>query len=52
MLARYRLPPCKCGDLRHALVLPEGCGQWTQQERPDEVGAALIPFLEELRDRI
>lgn len=42
----------ECRDLRHALVLLEGCGQWTQQERPDEVDAAMIPFLEELRDGI
>ena len=25
-------------------MLP-GCGHWTQQERPDEVNAALIAFL-------
>jgi prolyl oligopeptidase len=33
--------------LRDTIML-EGCGQWTQQERPDEVNAALIGFLKEL----
>jgi pimeloyl-ACP methyl ester carboxylesterase len=27
-----------------------GCGHWTQQERPEEVNAALLEFLESLRD--
>jgi pimeloyl-ACP methyl ester carboxylesterase len=27
----------------------EGCGHWTQQERPDEVNALLIPWLKTLR---
>ncbi len=31
-------------DLRGIVMLP-GCGHWTQQERPDEVNAALIGFL-------
>jgi pimeloyl-ACP methyl ester carboxylesterase len=26
------------------VILP-GCGHWTQQERPDEVNAALLDFL-------
>jgi pimeloyl-ACP methyl ester carboxylesterase len=30
-------------DLRGATLLP-GCGHWTQQERPDEVTAAIIEF--------
>ncbi|HUN52653.1 MAG TPA: alpha/beta hydrolase [Candidatus Sulfotelmatobacter sp.] len=30
--------------LRRTLILP-GCGHWTQQERPDEVNAAMIDFL-------
>lgn len=30
--------------LRRTLMLP-GCGHWTQQERPEEVNAALIDFL-------
>jgi len=30
--------------LRRTLMLP-GCGHWTQQERPDEVNAALLEFL-------
>ena len=32
-----------CTDLREARMLP-GCGHWTQQERPAEVGAALTAF--------
>jgi pimeloyl-ACP methyl ester carboxylesterase len=31
-------------QLRETIIL-EGCGHWTQQERPDEVNAALISFL-------
>jgi pimeloyl-ACP methyl ester carboxylesterase len=31
-------------NLRDTIILP-GCGHWTQQERPDEVNAALIGFL-------
>jgi len=34
-------------DLRGADILP-GCGHWTQQERPDEVNARLIPWLTSL----
>ncbi len=34
-------------DLRLADVL-EGCGHWTQQERPAEVNARLIPWLKSL----
>jgi len=34
-------------DLRGADVL-EGCGHWTQQERPEEVNARLIPWLKGL----
>ncbi len=30
------------------VITPSGCGHWTQQERPDEVNAALIRFLQEL----
>jgi pimeloyl-ACP methyl ester carboxylesterase len=30
--------------LTKTLMLP-GCGHWTQQERPDEVNAALLEFL-------
>jgi pimeloyl-ACP methyl ester carboxylesterase len=30
--------------LTRAVILP-GCGHWTQQERPDEVSAAMIEFL-------
>ena len=34
-------------NLRKTIMLP-GCGHWTQQERADEVNAALIGFLREL----
>ena len=34
-------------NLTEAVILP-GCGHWTQQERPDEVNAALLRFLEGL----
>ena len=33
--------------LRRTLMLP-GCGHWTQQERPDEVNAAMVEFLKSL----
>lgn len=32
-------------NLRRSVLLP-GCGHWTQQERPDEVNAELIAFLQ------
>jgi pimeloyl-ACP methyl ester carboxylesterase len=32
------------------VVKLEGCGHWTQQERPDEVNAALLGFLAKLED--
>jgi pimeloyl-ACP methyl ester carboxylesterase len=31
--------------LEDTIILP-GCGHWTQQERPDEVNAALLAFLQ------
>ena len=34
-------------NLTKTIMLP-GCGHWTQQERPDEVNAALIEFLGEV----
>lgn len=34
-------------NLREVITLP-GCGHWTQQERPEEVNAALIDFLGEV----
>jgi pimeloyl-ACP methyl ester carboxylesterase len=37
-------------QLRETLMLP-GCGHWTQQERPDEVNAAIIDFLRSLPDQ-
>jgi pimeloyl-ACP methyl ester carboxylesterase len=36
-------------DLRKIQMLP-GCGHWTQQERPDEVSAAIIDFARSLTD--
>jgi pimeloyl-ACP methyl ester carboxylesterase len=33
--------------LRAVIILP-GCGHWTQQERPQEVNAAMVRFLREL----
>ena len=38
-------------NLETAVVLP-GCGHWTQQERPTEVGAALVPWLTSLKGRV
>lgn len=32
----------------HRSVVLEGCGHWTQQERPDEVNEALVDFLGQL----
>jgi pimeloyl-ACP methyl ester carboxylesterase len=34
-------------NLRKSVILP-GCGHWTQQERPNEVNAELIAFLDSL----
>ena len=33
--------------LRNTLIL-QGCGHWTQQERPQEVTAAMLEFLKSL----
>jgi pimeloyl-ACP methyl ester carboxylesterase len=33
--------------LTRSVILP-GCGHWTQQERPDEVSAAIIEFVQAL----
>ncbi|HWA63117.1 MAG TPA: alpha/beta hydrolase [Caulobacteraceae bacterium] len=38
-------------NLEGAHVLP-GCGHWTQQERPAEVNALLIPWLKSLKGRV
>ncbi|MDP3461014.1 MAG: alpha/beta hydrolase [Hyphomonas sp.] len=38
-------------NLETAVVLP-GCGHWTQQERPAEVNAALLPWLTSLKGRV
>jgi pimeloyl-ACP methyl ester carboxylesterase len=38
-------------NLESAHVL-EGCGHWTQQERPDEVNALLAPWLKTLKGRV
>src|SRR5262245_59644417 len=32
----------------HNIMMLPGCGHWTQQERPDEVNAAMIDFLRSL----
>ncbi|WP_349253771.1 alpha/beta hydrolase [Bradyrhizobium sp. CB82] len=32
------------------IKMPAGCGHWTQQERPEEVNAALLEFLKSLPD--
>lgn len=34
-------------NLREIVILP-GCGHWLQQERPQEVNAAIIHFLNEV----
>lgn len=39
--------PTHVPQLRRTLILP-GCGHWTQQERPEEVNAAIIGFLQSL----
>jgi pimeloyl-ACP methyl ester carboxylesterase len=39
--------PSIAPNLRGVLDL-EGCGHWTQQERPDEVNAALVEFVKGL----
>jgi pimeloyl-ACP methyl ester carboxylesterase len=33
--------------LRRTIMLP-GCGHWTQQERPQDVNAAMIDFLKSI----
>jgi pimeloyl-ACP methyl ester carboxylesterase len=38
-------------NLETAVVLP-GCGHWTQQERPEEVNAVLVPWLASLKGRV
>jgi pimeloyl-ACP methyl ester carboxylesterase len=44
MLPRLR----DCAPELREPVLLEGCGHWTQQERPGEVSQAVISFLGEL----
>jgi pimeloyl-ACP methyl ester carboxylesterase len=39
--------PSQCADLRGSLLLP-GAGHWVQQERPEQVNAALLEFLKRL----
>ncbi len=47
--ARQRLPRLRdYAPLLREPVLLSGCGHWTQQERPEEVSAALIGFVREL----
>lgn len=38
-------------NLEGAHILP-GCGHWTQQERPAEVNALLLPWLKSLKGRV
>ena len=38
-------------NLEDAHILP-GCGHWTQQERPAEVNALLVPWLSSLKGRV
>ena len=40
-----------CADLRVEVSLPDA-GHWVQQERPTEVNAALVGFLDSVRDRL
>ena len=40
----------KRSGLRKIQMLP-GCGHWTQQERPNEVSAALVEFIRTLPSR-
>jgi pimeloyl-ACP methyl ester carboxylesterase len=40
-----------CADLRMEVSLP-GAGHWVQQERPAEVNAALVAFLDDVKDRL
>jgi pimeloyl-ACP methyl ester carboxylesterase len=44
MLPRLR----DCAPALREPVLLDGCGHWTQQERPQEVSQAMIGFLREL----
>jgi pimeloyl-ACP methyl ester carboxylesterase len=37
-------------ELQDTIILP-GCGHWTQQERPNEVSAALVDFIRALPSR-
>jgi len=46
---RQMLPRLRdCAPQLREPVLLDGCGHWTQQERPDEVSQAMIAFLREL----
>jgi pimeloyl-ACP methyl ester carboxylesterase len=47
-LERQRL---LCDDLRSEIILP-GAGHWIQQERPTEVTAAMLAFLNEVRSKL
>ncbi|WP_280833001.1 alpha/beta fold hydrolase [Mycolicibacterium frederiksbergense] len=44
---RDRVREVVTGDYREVLI--DGAGHWLQQERPDEVNAALLEFLESLK---
>jgi pimeloyl-ACP methyl ester carboxylesterase len=43
---RHRVREVVSGDYREAMI--EGAGHWIQQERPDDVNAALLDFLSRL----
>ncbi|WP_156759920.1 alpha/beta fold hydrolase [Microbacterium karelineae] len=45
-----RNPLASVAPLMRAPVVLRGAGHWTQQERPEDVNAALLEFLAELRD--
>ena len=38
------VPRRRCRGLHRSVIL-DGCGHWTQQERPAEVNEALLDFL-------
>lgn len=42
----------RCTPNLEAAHLLQGCGHWTQQERPAEVNALLVPWLASLRGRV
>ena len=48
-MVRYCIPSMKSEMPKlHSADVLAGCGHWTQQERPDEVNARLLPWLKSL----